>query len=237
MPPTEPTTDDYKLIGKDGKPCLRMKANITVKFVYENATSKKSITNTINLLDRKAVVDDNLSDCTHKVLVLRFEPDDDEADPNYLTFSFKETSDGKAWMSDSVEYNFTATIEQFPGLDPEYRGEYSYIATNKLFDQNVDLENSYKCNTNDDIKFNSTDSDHKVDVTLEIAELQVQAYFKGDKEEFGTVDECAADGGKGNKIVPIAVGAALAGLVIVVLIAYLIGRLKNRRQSSYEALS
>ncbi len=41
----------------------------------------------------------------------------------------------------------------------------------------------------------------------------------------------------GNKIVPIAVGAALAGLVIVVLIAYLIGRLRNRKKSSYEALS
>lgn len=43
--------------------------------------------------------------------------------------------------------------------------------------------------------------------------------------------------GKANKIVPIAVGAALAGLVVVVLIAYLIGRLRSRRQSSYEALS
>ncbi len=41
----------------------------------------------------------------------------------------------------------------------------------------------------------------------------------------------------GNKIVPIAVGAALAGLVIVVLVAYLIGRLRNRKKSSYEALS
>ena len=47
--------------------------------------------------------------------------------------------------------------------------------------------------------------------------------------------DCASD--QGNKIVPIAVGAALAGLVIVVLIAYLIGRLKSRRQNSYEALS
>ena len=42
---------------------------------------------------------------------------------------------------------------------------------------------------------------------------------------------------KGSKIVPIAVGAALAGLVIIVLIAYIIGRLRSRRQSSYEALS
>ena len=48
---------------------------------------------------------------------------------------------------------------------------------------------------------------------------------------------CLLDNSSSNKIVPIAVGAALAGLVVVVLIAYLIGRLRSRRQSSYEALS
>lgn len=39
--------------------------------------------------------------------------------------------------------------------------------------------------------------------------------------------ECAADE-ETNSIVPIAVGAALAGLVIIVLIAYLIGRKRSR---------
>lgn len=47
---------------------------------------------------------------------------------------------------------------------------------------------------------------------------------------------CTADISS-SKIVPIAVGAALAGLVVVVLVAYLIGRFKNRKQNSYEALS
>ena len=42
---------------------------------------------------------------------------------------------------------------------------------------------------------------------------------------------------KTSKVVPIAVGAALAGLVVVVLIAYLIGRFRSRKQNSYEALS
>ena len=40
----------------------------------------------------------------------------------------------------------------------------------------------------------------------------------------------------GNEIVPIAVGVALAVLVIIVLIAYLIGRVRNKKKSSYEAL-
>ena len=53
---------------------------------------------------------------------------------------------------------------------------------------------------------------------------------------FCTDSSCSADH-KSSKIVPIAVGAALAGLVVVVLIAYLIGRFRSRKQSSYEALS
>jgi hypothetical protein len=46
------------------------------------------------------------------------------------------------------------------------------------------------------------------------------------------VAECSADT-KTNSVVPIAVGAALAALVVIVLIAYLIGR-KRSRQSGYE---
>ena len=41
----------------------------------------------------------------------------------------------------------------------------------------------------------------------------------------------------GNEVVPIAVGAALGVLVAIVLLAYLLGKLRNRRKSSYEALN
>lgn len=62
----------------------------------------------------------------------------------------------------------------------------SYTATNKLLDRNVDLGGSYKCNSNEEIKFNSSATEYKVNVTLEVMELQVQAYFDGGKETFGT---------------------------------------------------
>ena len=55
---------------------------------------------------------------------------------------------------------------------------------------------------------------------------------------FATVRKCLADSGNGNKIVPIAVGVALAVLVIAVIIAFFISKLVNRRrQTSYEALN
>ena len=53
-------------------------------------------------------------------------------------------------------------------------------------DGNVDLDGSYKCNANEDIKFNSSATDYKLNVTLEVKELQVQAYFNGGKEKFDT---------------------------------------------------
>ena len=61
-----------------------------------------------------------------------------------------------------------------------------------------------------------------------VCKIVVVLYYSG--------TECSSDQ-KSSKIVPIAVGAALAGLVVVVLIAYLIGRFRSRKQNSYEALS
>ena len=46
--------------------------------------------------------------------------------------------------------------------------------------------------------------------------------------------ECSADEDT-SSVVPIAVGAALAGLVVIVLIAYLIGR-RRSRQTGYESV-
>lgn len=49
---------------------------------------------------------------------------------------------------------------------------------------------------------------------------------------------CQKDSGDGNKVVPIAVGVALAVLVIAVIIAFFISKLVNRRrQTSYESLN
>lgn len=49
---------------------------------------------------------------------------------------------------------------------------------------------------------------------------------------FGSVEECQLD--EDSLLVPIAVGGALAGLVLVVLIAYLIGR--KRSHAGYQTI-
>lgn len=49
---------------------------------------------------------------------------------------------------------------------------------------------------------------------------------------FGTAEECQMD--KDQMLIPIIVGAALAGLVLIVLIAYLIGR--KRSHAGYQTI-
>jgi hypothetical protein len=66
----------------------------------------------------------------------------------------------------------------------------SYTATNQLLDRNVNLAGSYKCNANEAIKFDSSATKHQVSVTLEVVDLQVQAYFNDGKEEFDTGKLC-----------------------------------------------
>ncbi|KAJ8410510.1 hypothetical protein AAFF_G00194140 [Aldrovandia affinis] len=62
-------------------------------------------------------------------------------------------------------------------------------------------------------------------------ELQVQP-FGVNGDQFGAAEECQLD--EDNMLIPIIVGAALAGLVLIVLIAYLIGR--KRSHAGYQTI-
>lgn len=86
------------------------------------------------------------------------------------------------------------------------------------------LGNSYKCNSEEHVRVTPAFS-------LSIFKVWVQAFqVKGDK--FGSVEECLLD--QDSMLIPIAVGGALAGLVLVVLIAYLIGR--KRSHAGYQTI-
>ncbi|CAJ0967246.1 unnamed protein product [Ranitomeya imitator] len=83
---------------------------------------------------------------------------------------------------------------------------------------------SYKCNEKQTLQITSN-------LSIYTYNLQVQPFdVEGDK--FGPAVECAED--QNGMLVPIIVGAALAGLVLIVLIAYLIGR--KRSHAGYQTI-
>uniref|UniRef100_A0A3B3BWV0 Lysosome-associated membrane glycoprotein 1 n=1 Tax=Oryzias melastigma TaxID=30732 RepID=A0A3B3BWV0_ORYME len=69
------------------------------------------------------------------------------------------------------------------------------------------------------------------EVSINTFQVQVQPFgLKG--EQFGAAEECQLD--EDDMLIPIIVGAALAGLVIIVLVAYLIGR--KRSHAGYQTI-
>jgi len=84
------------------------------------------------------------------------------------------------------------------------------------------LKHSYSCLAEETLKSPAGD------FSLKIREVQLEAYrlTAPGHREFSTAVQCPAD--DATDVVPIAVGAALAGLVVIVLIAYLIGRRRSR---------
>ncbi|XP_041354678.1 lysosome-associated membrane glycoprotein 1-like isoform X2 [Gigantopelta aegis] len=88
---------------------------------------------------------------------------------------------------------------------------------------------AFKCNSNQTIMSN------QMGISLFSSDLMYKAFGTSNSTDFGSdVSECPDDE-ETNSTVPIAVGAALAGLVVIVLIAYLIGRKRSRR-AGYESV-
>jgi lysosomal-associated membrane protein 1/2 len=145
-----------------------------------------------------------------------------EKDTNYLTLNFgtgneSKITEGKFALT-SVEYMVTFTNESFPNAT-EKSGTYKIQHLNK---EQVPIHKSYKCLAKRTLK-----NDNGEPQELKIASSQFEAFrnVTGDKT-FSPSEECSLDGV--TDIVPIAVGASLAGLVVIVLIAYLIGRRRSR---------
>lgn len=82
------------------------------------------------------------------------------------------------------------------------------------------LQQSYQCNSAQNIALGN--------LTLTVTEWRVQAFNFTSLGSFDSSLHCSFDPRSAINTVPIAVGAALGGLVLVTLVAYLVGRFKRR---------
>ncbi|GBN81130.1 hypothetical protein AVEN_191490-1, partial [Araneus ventricosus] len=64
--------------------------------------------------------------------------------------------------------------------------------------------------------------------------IHIQSFGSVGNKDFSKAEECEADN-KVNDMVPIAVGIALLVLVVVVLVAYFVGR-RRSRQKGYQSV-
>ncbi|GFS94630.1 lysosome-associated membrane glycoprotein 1 [Nephila pilipes] len=126
---------------------------------------------------------------------------------NYaLTFIFEKDS-GSAFVR-NVTFAYAL---------PE--GQEIFYNDTKLFE--VKSGHSYLCR--------STDAVVMGNVTMEIYNIQIQAFGTVNENGFNTAQECEADDAVSD-IIPIVVACTLAALIILVLIAYLVGRRRSRQK-------
>ncbi|KFM69263.1 Lysosome-associated membrane glycoprotein 1, partial [Stegodyphus mimosarum] len=133
------------------------------------------------------------------------------SEPSY-TFTMIFRNDSKNIYVENITLEYTVPETGFVYND------------SKLF--SVKAGNSYLCSSTENVPL--------MNVTMEVYHIHIQAFGIQENGEFSTAEECDSDY-KVSDVVPIAVGCALAALIVIVLIAYLVGR-RRSRQKGYQSV-
>jgi len=209
--------------------CILAKFRGILAFQYNDTVTKSEITRYLSI---NATVDPKESKCDisepsgleGQMLVISSTGDENMS----LSLTILKNNQSEVYVS-KIMLKVKVEEEVFPH-HPEANTTANYMAQGlKLWA--VPESNYYSCHDDQDTPL----AGQKSKVTLILNDLKLEA-FRGEsaeKENFvKTIHDCK---NATNDIVPIAVGCALAALVVIVLIAYFVGRRRSRR-SAYQSV-
>jgi len=213
--------------------CIKLNGAFEVVVPYHGNDSKAINGTILNAIVEIPIKAEATGDCgvvngTHQTITLTWDCTTHDLHPNTLTFHFEanhnsstvdQISSGK-WALVEISGNISIDPRFFPhSLE---NGTQIPIEIKDLATYQASLDHSYKCMAKETLK-NTKGSGEAV----KVANLQVEAFgTTPHATSFNAAQECTLDGV--TDVVPIAVGASLAGLVVIVLIAYLFGRRRSR---------
>jgi len=209
---TTPTTTPkpvphFEVKGKNGTGCVFVEGNINIMTSMNN----KSEDTTTPLVQDGAVATGNCySNITNS-------SDITITWGKAVTFMLTFTSNSEMWFLSEVMVklgNVSAT------------GKYDAGSNDKLYQ--ATFNQSYACARDQKLMLVS-DSPTKGNITVDFASIKMQPFSASKPFENTMMCPAKTDDSQTSSIVPIAVGCALAGLIVIVLIAYLIGRRKSSR--------
>ncbi|XP_068950183.1 lysosome-associated membrane glycoprotein 1 [Petaurus breviceps papuanus] len=203
--PEAPSVSKYNVSGPNGT-CLLANMGLQLNITYERKDNT-SVRRIFNINPNKTAAHGS---CTPQVAVLELNTEN-----STLIFRFGMNATTSKFFLQGILLNTTLPDAKQPSFE---------ASNDSLKELQATVGNSYKCNAEENVKV--TDS-----FSVNIFRVWVQA-FKVEGDKFGSVEECLLD--ENNMLIPIAVGGALAGLVLIVLIAYLIGR--KRSHAGYQTI-
>jgi len=144
---------------------------------------------------------------------------------NFTSYQLNEnTTKYWAMTASSITY-MSGNNPFFPNSDAK-QGDATLTATGlSLF--NTTYGHSYKCK--------NTAYANVTNWQLTLSDVKLQPFNMTSDGIYGTIEDCSEDT-KDDWLVPVIVGSVLGGLVIVVVIAYIIGRRKNN-SGSYDNMN
>ncbi|OXU19224.1 hypothetical protein TSAR_001456 [Trichomalopsis sarcophagae] len=138
---------------------------------------------------------------------------------NVVSLSFKRDNTTKTYILSHLEASIAPGELPNSGLtDP-----LKLVHAHEHF--NTTIGNSYRCLRLQHFNLTNGNDDKTMAGVAKVTNLRFQAFENENKGGFGLAEDCAFDT---PDVVPIAVGCALAGLVVIVLVAYLISRRRSQ---------
>uniref|UniRef100_H3AAU0 Lysosome-associated membrane glycoprotein 1 n=1 Tax=Latimeria chalumnae TaxID=7897 RepID=H3AAU0_LATCH len=203
--PGNPETFDYNVTGSDGI-CLLAKMGLQLNITYKTNESQRTST-VFNIKPNFTTT----GICGNNSAVLIVTDKD-----TVLSFFFALNTCEQVYHCSALKLPSSWSQWNFISNFSVHNDSLGYMRAS--------LGKSYMCN-----------SEQKIQVAMNFSinafNVRIQA-FKIDGDKFGIAEECQQD--EDNMLIPIIVGAALAGLVLIVLIAYLIGR--KRSHAGYQTI-
>ena len=141
----------------------------------------------------------------------------------------------------NVTFKFVPNKCDFPDIDEKTQDEFSLSLNHGIMDRNASHCHFYGCDTTKTFAFDANGSSVITGVTMLIQDLRMDTYCSRDSTLNGSIDlhfgEWCAEDHRTNPTISIAVGAAIGGLLAVVLIIFVVGRITSRsNRIGYEKL-
>uniref|UniRef100_A0A2C9KY32 Lysosome-associated membrane glycoprotein 5 n=1 Tax=Biomphalaria glabrata TaxID=6526 RepID=A0A2C9KY32_BIOGL len=200
---------------------FRLEATLALTINYEAKDGNKTKAATANIdVPSNVTANVSCSEDREESLKILFLPGWD------LEYIFQRTKDNNTYFVSNIILTYSTSAFKDAAVNETLQVNYTSAKSNYL--QAEKQSYYYSCKSNTSVSLGQN-------VTLYTSNLRYQAFNeKGNITFSGDATECSEDE-ETNSVVPIAVGAALAGLVVIVLIAYLIGRRRSRK-SGYESV-
>ncbi|XP_064820016.1 lysosome-associated membrane glycoprotein 1-like [Oncorhynchus masou masou] len=206
-PPGTPTQGSYSVSNSNGTVCLLARMALQLNISHFSASQNKTIQEVVNLLPNQTTSSGSC-DPTSATLVLT------QGSATNLSFLF-------TLNTTSNRYHLTglSVVAAWSDMTAPFN-----TSNSSLDYLRGSLGRSYMCSSEQTLAVDQNFS-------LNTFHLQVQP-FGITRGQFAQAEECQLD--QDSMLIPIVVGAALAGLVLIVLIAYLIGR--KRSHAGYQTI-